>query len=116
MWHSIAHTNSRVHTDISGVLPPIIPIGTASPPRNTWGSEPGWGWGGSLIGLLVTHAAEETVSGFSLQMTGSTHRGGPLGSNYYLEKGGNKAEREMGPTQIICSTGGMGKGFKEKTF
>lgn len=46
--------------------------------------------------------AEETASGFGLQMTGSTVEDSSA-SNYYFEKGEKNAEGEMVPTQIICS-------------
>lgn len=40
---------------------------------------------------------------------------GYLGSNYYFEKGGKKAEEETFPPQIICSLGGW-EGVPWKTF
>lgn len=100
---------------------PPAPQGTARPswpPQTT--KSPGaqgqaGGWGVSLIVLLVPHPAEETAAGFSLQMTGNAMEG-YLGSNYYFEKGGKKAEGETVPTQIICSLGGWEAVSRKRHF
>lgn len=82
--------------------------------KSSWGSGPSWGWGVPLIGLPVVHSAEETAAGFSLQTTGNAMEG-YLGRNYYFEKGGEKAEGETFPPQIICSLRGW-EGVSWKTI
>jgi hypothetical protein len=63
---------------------------------------------------VFTQQRKQPAAGFSLQTTGNAMEG-YLGSNYYFEKGGKKAEEETFPPQIICSLGGW-EGVPWKTF